>query len=290
MTLRFLDDFDLIDESKHILNVYYQGKLDGKAYEETNEYVKAQNKSIFDSLSKPMDYVTIENYWLLVGVTFPLTELSKPNIKELTIHLSSREEDEKRFERWEQITQTRLKYLRVGNDWNMVKQFIKSIVIIIDDDGNKVLWFEPPFPKMSHKLIQLDDMYYKYPPHATDQYDVGYRFTEEQLNFLMNWLKNGYASEYNGLFPIKEKWMVIRAFLKSFIIYAVNSNCVEVGVPDRWNDLIQLAGMRCVFSKNSVQGIQGYKIGYRFTDEQVEKFLKRTIFGKAENYKVAFLS
>jgi L-rhamnose mutarotase len=291
MSLRFLDEEDLIEESKKIIRVYYRGDLDGRAYEETNEYVKEHDKSIFDSLSKSIDYETIENYSLLNEVTFPLTELSKGEIKDLTANFDLREGDKKRHERWRQVTDTRMKYLRVGKDWDMVKQIIKSIVFTIDDDDNGVLWFEPPFPKMSCKLFSLRDMYYKYPPDVEEYYDAGYRFTDKQMVILMDWIKDGYLSEYRGLSPIKEKWDVIRAFLKSFIIITMNSGTVWVEPPYNlmWCEIIRLKDMRCEFAPDSVQRMQGYKTGYRFTDEQVEKLLKWLVIGKKQNYKVGFL-
>lgn len=284
-------DFDSIeDEPKTIIEVYYQGKLDGKAYEKTNKYIKAHEKSVFDSLSKQIDFVTIDYYALANKKTASLKELTDETMNELVFTFDISEEDKQRIKKRKQELQERAKNMKVGKEWGMVKQVLKSIVVI----GDKIVWLEPPFPNMECKIIQLKDMYYKYPPDVDHGYDEGYRFTEEQLSMIMDWLKKGKWSAYEGSASNDEKWRIIRETLKAYFIITDSTDSMKtIWIEPPFSNMlcrtIGLNKMHYVFPPNSDQAIQGYSEGYRFTEEQLDMLMKWLKIGKENEHKKGFV-
>jgi hypothetical protein len=81
----------------------------------------------------------------------------------------------------------------------LVREVLKSIIFIDSEKTRRVVWMEPFLNNMACKVIPLKDMYYKCPPDAVDEYDEGYRFTQKQLDMLMDWILKGKEHEKDYL-------------------------------------------------------------------------------------------
>lgn len=266
-----------------IIKVYYKGKLDGFADRYTNKYRKQGVNSIFDALKKPIDYEMLEKYEC--GEISYLNLLKDDILKDLELHDEYTEKDKEIDQRKKKEYEQKKADLKIGKDWDVVKQILKSINIVIPEKGENFVLFKAPFPAMEDKILSFESMYYKYPPNALEHYDEGYRFTKKQVNDLITWLKKGYWSQYGNPQGMDEKWPTIGRLLVGYFI-TFNSQFLFLEPPytNMFCQSIKLSEMRC----KKIDEIQDRFETYSFTEEQLNMILKWLILG-IENTDMEFI-
>jgi len=260
------------------IRVCYHGNLDGTAYESSNEYVKEHDKSIFDSLTKPIDYQELSKYFF---GDEPMSFLEELKVKE-SISINELKfglllEDTEKVNLRKLLTLSVEEKSKMDKEWLITKQVLESIVIASNSLGDKVVWIEPPFPNMKCQIIPLDDMHYKYPPDAVDEYDEGFRFTQGQLSMLLDWLKAGKKNEPKDSFPMDDMWEIVKKVLESIIIITIGTGNKVVWIEPMfsymWCEIIKLEDMYYKFPSDSAQNTQGYDEGYRFNSKQLDMLM-----------------
>lgn len=170
----------------------------------------------------------------------------------------------------------------------VIRQVLKSINISFDGMRGKVVWIEPPFSNMQDKKIfTLDDMYYRYPPDVDNEYDEGYRFTDSQLDMLMNWLKEGKEHEQKKPIPhIEIDWDIVRSLLKSiFIITLLKVVWIEPFLNNMWFRDVEFKDMQYKIPS----GVPNkYDEAYRFTDDQLDMLVQWIKESKEHEHDVEF--
>lgn len=265
-----------------LIKVWNHGILDGAVNEETNEYIKENETSVFDSLTEHIDYYALFEYKANKVKILALKELDDDVLKGLKLTFDFTPEEKRiRDKRKKEYLEKKAK-VKVGKEYDIVRQVLKSIIVIMPDEGHKIIWFEAPFPNMKDKIFTFQDMYYKYPPDSIDEYDEGYRFTKKQLHELMIWLKSGDWGKYQDWFPMEEKWDIIDRFLKNYIVFTKYAGTIWIESPyyNSCPKVIQYRKMKYTFPQESKEKFAGYADGYKFTDAQLDMLLKWLKMGR----------
>ena len=196
------------------------------------------------------------------------------SINELEFGLLLEDSEEADIEKTEPLTLSVEEKSKMDKEWLIIKQTLESIVIASNSLGDKVVWIEPPFPNMKCQIIPFDDMHYGYPP---DEVDEEFRFTQDQIVMLMDWLKAGKKNEPKDSFPMDDTWKIVKKVLESIIIITSGPGnklvWIEPMFSNMWCEIIKLEDMYYKFPSDSIQKIQGYDEGYRFNGKQLDMLM-----------------
>ena len=165
----------------------------------------------------------------------------------------------------------------------VIRQILKSINISFGGVRGKIVWIESPFSNVQdRKIITLEDMHYRYPPDVDHDYDEGYRFTDGQLDMLINWLKEGIKHEKKSISIGEIDWGIVRKLLKSiFIITAWKTVWIEPFFNNMWAKDVKFEDMQYKIPSGV---LNTYDEAYRFTDDQLDMLVCWIKESKAHEY------